>query len=277
VTVARHHVPGLLALAALLLAQPLAGQTSAEQTFTRGTRALERGAYSEAIAELESLSDRGFVHPDASYNRGLAYVGRARSLQAEPGDLGRAAAALEEAAFLRAGDAEAEQALDVVRSEIARRLSRGGRAPVMARPSLGRAVATLVSESVWAAVAALGSVAAAVGLALQRFSTRYSARLSGSVALGVGLLLLVLGAALLASAGHLRRTSTPAVVVVERARILDEQGRPIAARPGEADTVPEGALVHVSERRGGLSRMVWGSSEGWLIAGQMRELGAVRP
>jgi hypothetical protein len=146
----------------------------------------------------------------------------------------------------------------------------------MARPSLGRAVATVASESVWAAVAVLGSAAAAVGLALLRFSSRYGARLAGSVALGVGLLLLTLGAALLASAGHLRRTSTPAVVVVERARMLDDQGRAIAARQGEADSVPEGALVHVGERRGGLSRIVWGTSEGWLIAGQLRELGSVR-
>ena len=233
----------LLALATLLTALPLRAETTPEQTFARGTQAIERGAYGEAIAELESLADRGFVHPDASYNRGLAYVGRARSLQSEPGDLGRAAAALAEASLLRGGDPAADQALELVRSEIARRLSRGGSAPVMARPSLGRAVVTLASENVWAAVAALGSVAAAAGLALQRFSGRYSARLAGSVAFGVGLLLLVLGAALLASAGYLRRTTTPAVVVVDRARMLDEHGRPVAARAGEADAVPEGAEV----------------------------------
>jgi hypothetical protein len=146
----------------------------------------------------------------------------------------------------------------------------------MARPSLGRAIVTLASENVWAAIAALGSVAAAAGLALQRFSARYNARLAGSIALGVGLLLLVLGAALLASASYLRRTTTPAIVVVEQARMLDEHGRQVAAAAGEADSVPEGAEVYVTERRGGLSRIVWGSSEGWLIAGQIRELGIVR-
>jgi len=266
----------LLALTALLMASPLRAEPSAAETFALGTAALERGAYAEAIAELESLPDRGFVHPDASYNRGLAYVGRARSLQAEPGDLGRAAAAFAEAALLRGGDASAEHALEVVRAEIARRLSRSGRAPVMARPSLGRAVVTIASEDVWAGLAALGSLATALGLLLFRFSTRYNVRLAGSVTLGVGLLLFAVGSALLAGASHLRRTTTPAVVVVERARILDAQGRPIAPQAGEADAVPEGAEVYVSERRGGLSRIVWGTSEGWLIAGQVRELATVR-
>jgi hypothetical protein len=264
-------------VASLLAVLPAAAASAHAQRFEKATAALERGAFGEAIGEFEALADGGFVHPNASYNRGLAYVGRARSLQAEPGDLGRAAAALWETALLRGGDEEAEQALELVRSEIARRLARRGRAPVTARASLGRAVVMLASEDVWAAIAALGSAAAAVGLALRRFSAQYSARLAGSIALGVGLLLLVVGAALLAGAGHLRRTTKPAVVVVEQARLLDEHGRPVAAArgEGEADTVPEGAEVYVAERRGGLSRIVWGSAEGWLIAGQLRELETV--
>ena len=125
-------MPPSLRLAALVVSVSLlvsaragAQNDTPSETFERGTAALERGAYGEAIAELESLADRGFVHADASFNRGLAYVGRARSLQAEPGDLGRAAAALSETLALRPDDEEAEQALFAVRSEIGRRLSRG--------------------------------------------------------------------------------------------------------------------------------------------------------
>jgi hypothetical protein len=46
----------------------------------------------------------------------------------------------------------------------------------------------------------------------------------------------------------------------------------VSAQSGEADTVPEGAPVHITERRGGLLRIVWGNAEGWVLAGQVREL-----
>src|SRR4051794_40162999 len=64
--------------------------------FAEGVAALERGAVTEAVDRFELLADRGFVHPDASFDRAAAYVERARSAQAQPGDLGRAAAALAE-------------------------------------------------------------------------------------------------------------------------------------------------------------------------------------
>ena len=63
------------------------------EAFKTASAALERGAYAEAIDRFEALADRGFQHPDASFDRALAYSGRAQSLQAAPGDLGRAAAA----------------------------------------------------------------------------------------------------------------------------------------------------------------------------------------
>ncbi len=266
------------ALAAWLWLGSAAAQTPAEDgVFKQGTAALERGAFGEAIGQFEALADRGFVHADLSYDRGLAYVGRARSLQGEPGDLGRAAAGFAEALVLRPGDADAEHALEIVRTEIGRRLARGGRAPVMARPSLGRAIVTLLPENVWAAVAALGSLATAIGLALQRFAKRHSAVLGGSVTLGIGLLLLTLGSALTASARHLRHTSVAAIVVVDQARLLDEAGRPLPNGRAETDAIPEGAEVYVTEHRGGLSRVEWGNSEGWVVAGQVRELGPVQP
>ncbi len=275
----RRPLPLLLpALAAALWLGAAVAQGPAErQVFSAGTAALERGAFGEAIGQFESLADRGFVHADVSYNRGLAYVGRARSLQSEPGDLGRAAAAFAETLVLRPGDAEAERALELVRTEVGRRLSRSGRAPMMARPSLGRAVVTLLPENVWAIVAALGALGTAIGLALRRFSKRHGAVLGGSVTLGIGLLLLTLGSVLTASARQLRHTSVPAIVVVDQARLLDEAGRPLPSGRAESDAIPEGAEVYVTEHRGGLSRVEWGNSEGWVVAGQVRELGPVQP
>jgi hypothetical protein len=193
-------------------------------------------------------------------------------LQAAPGDLGRAAAALEETLLLRPGDGEAERALETVRSEIARRHARRGNAPMMARPSLGRAVTTLVPENVWAVVGAVGSLAAAVGLALRRFSGRRQAELTGGVLIGIGSLLLAAGTSLALAARHLRLTTTPAVVIAEEARLLDESGRPIVTKKGESDFIPEGASVWVTDRKGALSRVEWGSSEGYVVAGQLREL-----
>jgi tetratricopeptide (TPR) repeat protein len=245
---------------------------SVDEAFRAAAAALERGAYGEAIDRFEALADRGFQHPDASFDRALAYVGRARSLQAAPGDLGRAAAALEETLLLRPDDADAERALETVRSEIARRHARRGNAPMMARPSLGRAVATLLPEDVWAIVGAAGSLATALGLALRRFSGRRQAELAGGVLIGVGALLLATGTSLALAARHLRRTTTPAVVIVEEARLLDESGRPLAAQKGEAELIPEGARVWVTDRKGALSQVEWGSSVGWIVAGQVREL-----
>lgn len=245
---------------------------SAEEAFRAGVTALERGAYGEAIDRFEALADRGFQHPDASFNLALAYAGRARSLQAKPGDLGRAAAALEETLLLRPRDVDAEHALEIVREEIARRHARRGNAPMMARPSLGRAVTALLPENVWAAIGAVGSLATALGLALRRFGRRRHAELAGGVLIGVGSLLLAAGTSLALAARHLRLTTTPAVVVASEARLLDESGRPLAVQQGEAELIPEGARVWVTDRRGGLSRVEWGSTEGYVVAGQLREL-----
>jgi hypothetical protein len=242
--------------------------------FATANQDLKRGAYTEAIDTLELLADRGFVHPDASFDRAVAYVERARSSAAAPGDLGRAAAALCEVLILRPDDEAAETGLSRIRAEISRRHAREGTAPVMARPSLGRAVTSLFDENVWAVVAASGSLLLALGLALRRFVKRTSAGLAGAVGIGLGALLLVAGAGLTAGARHFRRTSSPAVIVVEEARLLDESGKPLAQRGGAADTVtlPEGASVYVLERRPTLDRVQWGTTEGWLSPGQIQIL-----
>jgi hypothetical protein len=242
--------------------------------FAAANQALKRGAYGEAIDTLELLADHGFVHPDASFDRAVAYVERARSSAAAPGDLGRAAAALCEVLILRPDDDAAEAGLSRIRAEISRRHAREGSAPVLARPSLGRAVTSLFDENTWALVAVSGSLLLALGLALRRFVNRTSAALAGAVGIGLGALLLIAGASMTAGARHFRLTSSPAVIVVEEAHLLDESGKPLTQKSGAADsvTIPEGASVYVLERRPTLDRVEWGSTEGWVSPGQLQIL-----
>jgi tetratricopeptide (TPR) repeat protein len=264
----------LVALLASHASLARAAESDSAREFSAASEALKRGAYTEAIDTLELLADRGFVHPDASFNRAVAYVERARSSTAAPGDLGRAAAALSEVLELRPDDDEAEAGLARIRAEISRRHSREGVAPVMARPSLSRAATSLLDENVWAALALLGSLLLTLGLALRRFVHSTSARLAGAIGIGLGTVLLGGGAALAAGARHFRLTSSPAVVVTEEARLLDESGKPLPQKRGAADsvTVPEGATVYVLERRPSFYRVEWGSSEGWVTPGQVRIL-----
>lgn len=267
-----------LVLLTLLLALPaapgLAAPSESERDFTAASEALKRGAYTEAIDRLELLADRGFVHPDASFNRAVAYVERARSSAASPGDLGRAAAALSEVLLLRPSDEQAELGLSRIRAEISRRHAREGVAPVMARDSLGRAATSLFDENVWAILALVGSLLLTVGLALRRFVQHTSAGLAGAIGIGLGAVMLLLGASMTAGARHFRLTSSPAVIVADEARLLDETGKPLPQKRGSADsmTVPEGASVYVLERRPTSYRVAWGSSEGWLNPGQVRIL-----
>jgi hypothetical protein len=256
-----------LSLEAALAAPP------PRQDFADAVAALERGAFGEAIDRLELLADQGFVHPDLSFDRGVAYLGRARSPQKQPGDLGRAAAALAETLALRPDDREAESALEAVRSEIGRVRARTGGAPLVAKPRLLRALVGLLPESAWGALGALGSFSLVWGLALRLVLKRTGSEVPGALAIGVGGLLLCLGGGLAAGARHFRRSSTLAVVVVPEARLLDEAGRPLAVKSSsDSNVVPEGAEVYVLERRGGLSRVEWGSNDGYVVAGQLREV-----
>jgi len=270
----RVAVAGLLAL---FLCAPCsaAADTNSERTFGEAVTALERGAYQEAIDLLELLGDRGFVHPDAAYNRAVAYGLRARSPDARPGDLGRVAAALSEVLVLRPGDAAAENALARVRQEIARRGARAGTTPpLLARPSLARAVAELVSENVWAALSASGSGLLTAGLAARLFvvkllkqGLRERARLLASSLAAIGLVVLFTTGSLTLLARQHRLTSRPAVVVATDARLRVETGATIARG---SDVIPEGALVYVLSNDGERVRVEWGTAKGWVRASQVR-------
>ncbi len=258
----------LLGLAATAHADP-AG--TMEHAFGQAASALGRGSFEEAIDLLEGLSDRGLVHPDASFDRAAAYLERARSPQSRPGDLGQAAAALSEVLLLRPNDAEAELALERVRAELGRRRVREGGSPLIARPSLPRAIVGLLGESVWLTVAALGAWLLTVGLALRALKSRSTVHLSGGVLITVGWLFALSGAGLGALAGHYRRSSESAVVIVRETRLAGEDGSPL---PGVSNSavLPEGAGVYVLERRGALSRVEWGTRRGWVPSHELRVL-----
>jgi hypothetical protein len=261
-------------LIALLSCAAPAYAESAEQAYGAALASLAKGADNEAIDRLELLADQGFAHPDASLARAAGYLARAESASPRPGDLGRAAAALSEALILRPDDAQAERALEAVQGEIARRKSRQAES-VMVRSRLGRAIAALLPEQVWASIALLGSLALSLGVVLRRVSTRGFARLAGAVAIGVGAALLAGFGSGAYAAQRFRVTSQPGVVVVPEARLSNESGRPLPSKAGaDSTSVPEGATVYVKERREGRCLVEWGNTDGWLSLSDVRLLGS---
>jgi hypothetical protein len=256
---------------AVLGVAPWAGATPADD-FRAAVSALEQGAYDDAVDRFELLADQGFVHPDASFDRAMAYIERARSSAAQAGDLGRAAAALHETLLQRPDDAQAEIALERVQAEIARRRTQAGAKEVNARPTLARAVAGVVSENTWAGGALLGSLALCAGLLARRLSQRPAAKLGGAVAVGVGMLLLLTCAVATAAAQHYRSSSRLAVVVVPDAHLVDASGAPVKRRGDTPGAVPEGSAVYVKNQLGALAQIEWGATEGYVSRSQLRLL-----
>lgn len=261
----------LLALVLLLGAKPVLAETP-EASYQAALAALAKGADNDAIDRLELLADQGVVSADASVARAAAYLARADGPSAQPGDLGRAVAALSEALLLRPNDAQAERALESVQAEIARRQAKGHES-VVVRPRLGRAIAGLLDEQVWAVLALLCSLAVALGVIARRLGKTPLGRLTGLVAIGVGSLLTLGFAAGAYAAEQFRASSQPAVVVVPEARLTNENGRPLPFKRGaDTTTVPEGATVYVRERREGRCLVEWGSTDGWLSLSELRLL-----
>lgn len=263
------------AVAAAEPAKPgLSVANSPQALFANGIELLERGAFDAAVDRFEALADSGFVHPDASFDRAVAYLGRATSPQARPGDLGQVVAALSEAERLRPGDAEVESALETVRQELANRRVRRGMEPAIVSPSVARALVGLLPESFWLLGATLGSLITSLGLAVRGLTRHKSLRLSGGVAAGVGLGLLLVAGGFAAGAGHFRRDSSPAVVVVPEARLHSADGIPLE-RQAVSDrhlSVPEGAPVHVLERRGRWLGIEWGRTRAFIAPTEVRIL-----
>lgn len=269
----------LLAGVALAVSAPAAAQEAPAPTELAAVQtAVERGAFSEAIDQLEHWSDQGLVHANLSFDRGVAYLARAESSARKPADLGQAAAAFEEALALQPDDEEARVVLQRIREAISERRAKAQDGGVVARPRLLRALTGLIGEGAWAATALLGSLLLALGLCARLFLRSHETRLGGSIAAVAGGCLLLLGGSMAAAGRHLRHDFVPAVVIVEEARLLDAEGRPMTAARGPSaldaagDRVPEGSLVHIAQERGALAKIEWGDGEAWLNAAQLRRI-----
>jgi hypothetical protein len=275
--VALALVARLLAEAASARADASAGAPSAED-LQRVRGSLERGAFTEAIAELELWSDRGVLAADLSFDRGVAYLGRAESPARRRADLGQALAAFEEARHLYPEDEEAALIIERIRTSMANERAKRDADGVVARPRLTRALLGLVSENIWAGLGAAGSVVLSLGLSIWLWARSQRARLAGGIAAAFGLLLGALGAGMALAGVRLRAGVAPAVVVVEEARLQGADGLPLkvargASTLGEAsDRVPEGTLVHIRSERGALIQIEWGDHDAWLNARDVRRL-----
>jgi hypothetical protein len=239
-----------------------------EAALQQAVHELQSGDFTDAIDRFEALADQGVVHPDASYDRGVAYVERIKAGAERPGDLGRAAAAFEETLLLRPSDRDADGARDAVRAEVARRRVAGGAgADVEARPTLDRALVGLAGETTWAVLALVASALLTIGLLLRAVGRAGgNVHLAGAVASPIGAILVVLFGALAFGARHTRKTTEDGVIVVTEARLSDERGIL------QGGLVPEAAKVEITDRRGGLLHVRWGTQDGWVSTGAVRRL-----
>lgn len=255
----------MVVAAALFIAWP-AHAAEPNAMFQQASVALEKGEYQRAIDTLEALADHGFSHPDASFDRGLAYVMRVRAKAGQPGDLGRAAAGFEEALALRPDDHAAEAALDTVRAEITRRRSRRAQDSIDERPTLDRVVVRLASERTWSVLALGSSLLLALGLVLRRRAER-PAHVTGSVLAPAAALALAAFAPLTYAARHLDETTRVGVVVAPEIHLTSASGRALGVA-----VIPEGASVETTVAEGELVHVRWGKTEGYAPRSAVRIL-----
>lgn len=269
----------LALLLVVLFASPPLGAADAtdeaRQAFGRGHEALLAGRYNDAIVEFERLSDLGHRDANASFNRGLAYLGRAESGSPREGDLGQAAAGFREARVLGDRSPETDRALEQVRHAISRQRASRGLDPVVVRPALRHALLQLVPETVWAVGALVASLTLAVGLWLSARERGTPRALAGQVASSVGGGSLICCALIAFFAARLRTHEREAVVVATEAPMLDESGARKKSRALDVDAtaIPEGASVFATDQRGRLVQVHWGSTDAWVEVGRLRLVG----
>lgn len=234
--------------------------------FQTGTEALRQGHYQDAIDRLEAFADGSLPHPDASFNRGIAYIMRIRGGAEKPGDLGRAAAAFEETLALRPDDEEARNALGRVHGEVARRRARSGQNSLLSKPTLDRVVINLASERGWGIAAIVSSLLLALGMTLRQ-ARPGPVQLAGTLLIPASAIALLALLPLYLGARDLRLHSRAAVVVVKEARVMDATGKAMGGDP-----IPEAAKLEIGERKGRYIHFRYGSREGWVLISTLRML-----
>ena len=239
-------------------------ETDPASLFRAATDALAGDRPVEAIAKLEALGDRGVIDAVVSYDRGLAYAGRVRAGAEQPGDLGRAAHGFEEARELSHDAAlidDATTALAAVRAEVAHRRSRSGD-PIELDSglSLGRSIVKLLPENVWAILAALSSLALAVGIVLRAKATLRRLKVAGTTTAVVAAGLLVVFALVLVSARDVRLRVREAVVIAPTTRLLDDKHVAMLS----VAPLPEAARVELLDEGSDFAHVLAGRAVGWL-------------
>lgn len=255
------------AVVAVLALASEQGVAESRDTFREGADALAVGKFDDAIALLEAHADREPAHPDASFNRALAYLTRVKAGAERAGDLGRAAAALEETLILRPDDGDAAHALELVRAEVARRRAGSHKNLVVATPSLDRLVVGLASPRTWGMLAIAASWLFALGILMRRKSAG-SVRLAGTLLTPLAAVALLALLPLAFGSARLAARSRPGVLVVREAFLTDETGQALGGDP-----VVEAARLELGVERGALVHARYGTREGWLPSDTVCALG----
>lgn len=227
---------------------------------------ISEGKLDQAIARLESAADTGEVHPDVAFSRGVAYLRRALSERAKPGDHGQATAGFRETLLLRPGDQEAALALEQTRLAVARKSATRGE-QVQDTLGLGERALLWLDPWVlfWLSVGA--SALTTLGVVLVRVGSR-SAKSAASLLAGICASLLLVSAPLTWLAATTAESLDLGIIIAERAPLLDEAGR---ARKGVAP-LREATEVRILESRGPLLRLSFGEGTSFVRADQVRRL-----
>jgi hypothetical protein len=263
-----------MALFAALAAPSLARADDSETSklFEDGVHALAEERPNDAVASFEALGDRGVVDAVASYDRGLAYALRVRANAEQPGDLGRVAHGFEEARALT-GDpvlaADAQSALQMVRSEVSRRKAREGVTVDMEQhASPWRTLSRAIDENAWTVLAAFAAIALGVGLFLRWLATASRARAAATIVIAVAAPTMVLAAALARTARSDRLHLHEAIVVSPSARPSDSHGIVLP----QATPLPEAARVEIVDENGAWTEFRWGALDAWVPSQTLRPL-----
>lgn len=255
----------------------MAQVSDAAEALARSVEALRTGQVDEAVARLEAMADHDLVGSGVAFDRGLAYFTRARSGQGQPGDLGRAAHAFEEALRRDPWDSEAAAVLDAVRRDIAGRgagARAAGRIEEVGATPLGRSLLVAAPSDVWMGLTLGASLVLAVALAIRPLldsSLRRGARLVVSTIAIIALVVMAGGTALTLGARAIRLGLHEAVVVVLRAPVTPE------GMSESAFELEEGTRVDVLEERATAARISTDRGSGWISREALRMLPAWRP
>lgn len=264
----------LLSAALLLAGSTLRAQTDdpPAELANKAVASLRAGHPAEAIADLESLADRGVVDANVSFDRGLAYAERIRAGGEQPGDLGLAIHGFEEARSLTRDStmkADASRALTILRAEVGRRRASAGHPVDLEQtPRLRDAIVGALSEDVWCALALLLSVTLGAALFVRWLSAERRRQVAANVVVAISVPLGVGATLATYAARDIRLHRIEAVVVTAAARPSNDAG---IALP-DIEPLPEGARVQLLAENAGWDEIRWGSLDAWIPAAAIRAI-----